>query len=140
MTSTSSLTTEPKDRPADRKSQTSILTAIESCGGFSGALVTFQCMVQRVYCKRAKISKDKTTNYRYKHAGLTQRLTLQKFNFSLKQSALAFPRIQISLRYVVHSLISVVCFGMFVLRCTLLNQDLKSVAKSSKKDANEEIR
>lgn len=68
---TSSLTTEPKDRPADRKSQTSVLTAIESCGGFSGALVTFQCMVQRVYCKRAKISKDKTTNYRYKHAGLT---------------------------------------------------------------------
>ena len=65
MTAPSSLTTEPEDRPADHKPQTSILTAIESCGGFSGALVTFQCMVQRVYCKRAKVSNDKTTNYRY---------------------------------------------------------------------------
>ena len=65
MTVPSSLTTVQQDRPADCKPHTSILTAIESCGGFSGALVTFQCMVQRVYCKKAKVSKDRKINYRY---------------------------------------------------------------------------
>lgn len=65
-TAPSSLTAVQQERPADYKPQTSILAAIEYCGGFSGALVTFQCMVQRVYCKKAQVSKDKTTNYRFR--------------------------------------------------------------------------
>ena len=65
-TAPSSLTAAQQERPADYKPQTSILAAIESCGGFSGALVTVQCVVQRVYCKKAQVSKDKTTNYRFK--------------------------------------------------------------------------
>ncbi|XP_078365898.1 DNA repair-scaffolding protein-like [Oculina patagonica] len=87
MASTSLTTVQPA-RAANRKPETSILNAIESCGGYSGALVTFQCLVQRVYCKKVKLARENRKNYRR----------------------------------------------------SLLNQDLKSMAKSVDEDENEEIR
>ncbi|XP_022794191.1 DNA repair-scaffolding protein-like [Stylophora pistillata] len=40
------------------KPDTSILNAIESSGGCSGVLATFQCLVQRVYCKKTQLTKE----------------------------------------------------------------------------------
>lgn len=40
------------------KVDTSILNAVESSGGCSGVLATFQCLVQRVYCMKAQLTKE----------------------------------------------------------------------------------
>lgn len=86
-----SLTTVQPARAANNKPETSILNAVESCGGYSGALVTFQCMVQRVYCKKAKLARDNRKNYRYgmlqkhKHKHVQVKgMTLQNFSFPNK--------------------------------------------------------
>lgn len=46
------------------KPQMSILAAIDSCGGYSGASVTFQCLIQRVYRKRVLHARDRNVKKR----------------------------------------------------------------------------
>ena len=46
------------------KPKKSILAAIDSCGGCSGALITLQCLIQRVYRKRISLATDGIVNRR----------------------------------------------------------------------------